>query len=340
MPGTPEETPAAFVTRMMDGVLVAQLIHVIAELGVADALGAGPLPVDDLAKRVGANPDGLYRALRTLATVGIFTETASRTFALTPPAAALRQDAPNSVRAIARMRGGREHWQTWTELGHSIRTGRSAFRHVHGTDLWSYLADHPETAETFDSAMGDNAQQVHAVTAEAYDFSSVKRVVDVGGGHGYLVAGLLKKHPELTAVVFDQEHTAHGAGQVLADAGVRDRAEVVAGDFFASVPPGGDVYVLSRILHDWDDSSARRILGNVRAALTPGAEVIVVDAVVPEGDRPHPAKMADIIMLALNEGRERTEAEFAALFETAGLRHTRTLRPDSPVSLVLAEAAD
>lgn len=330
------ECPSDRIMQLMDGVLVAQLIHIVAELGVADLLRHGPLTAEEIAARTHSATDPLYRALRLLATVGVFTESSPRSFALTPMAETLRADTRDSVRDIARMRGGREHWQTWTELAHSVRTGRSAFQHVHGTDLWSYLQAHPDTAGLFDSAMGAHADQVHATTASAYDFSAVHHLVDVGGGQGFLAARLLQRYPELQAVIFDQEHTVRGADRVLTEAGVRDRAELVAGDFFRSVPEGADLYLLSRVLHDWDDEAARSILRAVRAAMPEHATVMVVEAVVPGGDVPHPAKAADIIMLALNEGRERTEEEFAALFEATGLRHAATVPTPSSVSVVLA----
>ncbi|MQA08702.1 MAG: methyltransferase [Pseudonocardiaceae bacterium] len=337
MAGIDHEVRSTRLARMMDGVLVAQLIHVVAELGIADLLRDQPMPVAQLARRTGTDPDALYRALRALAGEGVFTESGPRTFGLTPLAEPLRTDAPDSVRNIARMRGGREHWLAWAELQHSIRTGSSAFRHAHGTDLWTYLASHPDQAAVFDRAMGDDAQHIHAAAASVLDLSDVSRLVDVGGGHGYLVARLLRRYPELSAVVLDQPHTMQGAERVLAEAGVRDRCELVAGDFLDSVPTGGDAYVLSRILHDWDDQACLRVLGNIRHAMAAAGQVIVVDSVVPEGDTQHSAKLVDIIMLALNEGRERSEAELATLLEAARLRHTATLDTSSHISVIISD---
>ncbi len=319
--------------------LLTQLVGVAAELGVADLLAEGPRPVDELAGPTGTNSDALYRVLRALAAQGIFTEVAPRTFGLTPAGAALRQDVQGSMRDLARYFGMPARNHAFVELLHAVRTGEPAFEHVHGTDYWSYLADHPGDAAIFDNAMGNLARQVHAVALEACDLSGIRVAVDVGGGHGHLAAALLGRYPDLGAVVFDLPHVVAGADKVLADAGVGHRADTVGGDFFTAVPEGGDAYVLSMILHDWDDARATAILANVRRAMDPGAKVIVVDAVIPQGDHPHLGKLLDIVMLTLLPGRERTEAEFAALFRAAGLCHAETRAPSSPTSVLVATAA-
>ncbi|MFC6882307.1 MULTISPECIES: methyltransferase [Actinomadura] len=338
-PDAAGEPPSVRLTALMDGALIAQLISVAAELGVADLLARGPRSVEELAHHTGSDPDALHRALRCLAAAGVFTEPSPRTFALTPLADVLRTGSPDSIRDLARIRGLPEHWRSWGELAHSVRTGRSAFEHVFGTDWWTHLESRPDLGALFDRAMGNDTRQVHAAALEAYDFSGVRRLVDVGGGHGHLAAALLRRHPGMTATVHDRPQAMAGAGAVLAEAGVADRASVVGGDFFESVPPGGDAYVLCRVLHDWDDARAERVLANVRRALSGGGRVVVVDAVVPEGDVPHPAKAMDLTMLALHGGRERTEAEFAKLFDAAGLRHTGTWPSSSPISVLTAEAA-
>lgn len=329
-----QETPSARMRGMLDGALVAQLIQVVAELDIAEHVTDGPVPVERLAENTHSDPDALYRALRTLASVGVFTESAPRSFGPTPLAEVLREGVSGSVRDVARMRGEPALWQTWERLRYSVSTGRSAFEHVHGTDRWSYLAEHPEDSALFDRVMAKGTQRVHSAAVEALDLSGVRRLVDIGGGHGSLVTSILRQRPDVHAVVFDQENTLRGAEHTVAEAGVADRVDLVAGDFFETVPTGGDMYILSRILHDWNDDAATAILRNIRRAMPAHARVLVIDSLVPEGDTPHPSKMTDMIMLALHEGRERTETEFARLFDHAGLRLTDTLPTSSPASLV------
>ena len=339
MSAVPEQTPSARIIGILDGAVLAQLVQIVSELGVADLIDDRPVPVTALAERTSTNRDALYRALRTLAAAGVFSETEPGAFGLTPPAEALRTDSADSVRDIARMRAGREHWRSWGELDHSVRTGESAFWHAHGTNLWRYLAENPQVAELYDRAMGNNAQQVHEAVVAAFDFSEVRKLVDLGGGQGNLLLRLLHRHPSMYGVVLDHPHTAAAAERMFAVAGLGNRAKAIAGDFFKAVPGKADMYVLSRILHDWDDDTARTILSNVRDAMPTGAQLAVVDSVVPEGDASHPSKIVDIIMLALNQGRERTEAEFTTLFAATGLRHVGTWHTDAPISVVLAEAA-
>lgn len=331
-----QNQPSVTLTQMMDGAVIAQLVQLVAEFGVADLVD-GTRNAADIAATTGTDPDVLYRVLRTLAGVGVFTEGPGRTFDLTPLAAPLRSDTVDSVRGLATVRGSREHWIALGELRHSLRTGQSSFTHVHGQDWWSYLDENNEQAALFSKAMGDNAQQVHEAVADAYNFPDTRVLVDIGGGRGNLVATLLRRHPQMHAIVFDRPYAIADSAEVLAE--VTDRAKTVPGDFFESVPTGGDTYLLSRILHDWDDERAVRILRNVAQVLPENGRVVVADAVVPEGDVPHPAKFMDITMLAMHEGKERSEAEFAALFASAGLRHLQTVPTAAQIGLVLAESA-
>lgn len=325
--------------QLLYGSLVTHLVTVVAELGVADLMVDRPRTVEEIAESTGTNPDALYRALRTLASHGVFTEVASRAFGLTPLAATLRTGVPGSLRDYARYWGLPERQRAFTELGYSVRTGRPAFDHVHGMDWWSYLAANPRRSALFNDVMGYLARQMHAAAIEAYDLSDVRRLVDVGGGHGHLVSTILRRYPGMRAVVFDQPHVVAGAEAVLAQAGVSDRVELVSGDFFSAVPAGGDAYVLSMILHDWSDVEAAAILGNVHRAMDPVGKVLVIDTVIPEGDTAHFGKLMDIVMLACFTGRERTKADFATLFESAGLRHIETRTTSSPTSVIVAVPA-
>ena len=342
---TPDDTtgtsgtasPSVQMMRLLYGSLVPHLVTVVAELGVADLVADQPRPVAELAASTGTNPDALYRVLRTLAGQGVFTEVAARTFGLTPLAATLRTGGSGSLRDYARYWGLPERQRAFAELGYSVRTGRSSFAHVHGIDWWSHLAANPQQGALFNDVMGYLARQLHAAAIEAYDLSDVRRLVDVGGGHGHLVATIVRRYPGLSAVVFDQPHVVAGAEAVRAEVG--DRVEFVGGDFFDSVPAGGDVYVLSMVLHDWSDVEAAAILGNVRAAMDPAGRILVIDTVIPDGDTAHFGKLMDIVMLVCQTGRERTEAEFVALLESAGLRHIETRATSSPTSVIVATPA-
>jgi predicted O-methyltransferase YrrM len=331
--------PHAEIMRMLHAPLLTQALAVAAELGIADLVADGPVTVDDLAARADADPDALYRVLRALASSGVFSEVAPRTFGSTPLADTLRDEQDGSLRNWARLWGLTERQAAIGALLHSVRTGEPAFPQLHGTSWWSHLAARPDQAAVFDAAMGDLARRIHAATVAAYDLSAARCLVDVGGGRGHLAAALLRRYPGLRAVVYDQPGVAGHAAAVLADAGVADRAQIVGGDFFAEVPSGADTYLMSMILHDWDDAQSASILANVRRAMAPRSELLVVDAIVPGGDLEHDGKVRDLIMLALHPGRERTEAEFAALFGRAGLQLRETRQVAASTGLLVAVPA-
>lgn len=321
-----------------NGLRLAHLLYSVAEMGVADQLVAGPLPVDEIAKRVDAHPGTLYRAMRAIASRGVFTEVAPNTFALNTMAETLRSDIPGSLRDHFRYEGQSALQQAYAALGHSIRTGQSAFEHVHGTDRFSYLTARPELGQVFNSAMGEIVSHLQSVAVASYDLSGIRRIVDIGGGHGYLVARILQRYPEMHGVVFDLPEVAPGAIEVLTEAGVIDRSETVGGDYLSSVPAGADAYVISHVVHQLSDAEATTVLKNIREVMDPAGRVVILDPVIPEGDVPHPGKFLDIVMLALTPGRERTEAEFASLFQAAGLRHVETVALSAPSSVIVAMA--
>lgn len=316
--------------------LLTELVVVVAELGLADLVADGPRDVDDLAKQLDVTPDGLHRVLRALASYGVFREVAPRVYASTPLADTLRDAAPGSMRQWARLWGLPERRAALGALLHTVRTGQPAFEHLHGTTWWSHLDTHPDQAAVFRGAMGDLSRELHAAAVNGYDLTGVRRLVDVGGGTGQLVTLLLRRYPELTAVLFDQPAVVPHAHRLFTGAGVADRVEVVGGDFFEAVPANGDAYLLSMILHDWTDAQAVAVLTNVRRAMRPDGRVLVVDAVVPEDGSRHDGKLRDIIMLALHPGRERTEREFADLFHRAGLRLRETVAVSASTGLLVA----
>ncbi|MDD7935619.1 methyltransferase [Actinomycetospora straminea] len=329
-----EATTEPASMRMMSllyGSLIGRLVALVAEFGIADGCADGPRHVAELAAASDADPDVLYRVLRALAAGGVFSEVAPRTFALTDLAATLRSEVPGSMRDHARNWGSGEYLHTVAGLGGTLRTGKPSFATHHGTDWWSYLAAHPRRAAAFDRAMGDRARQIGAAVLAVYDLAGVRRLVDVGGGQGHLVAAVAERYPAVEAVVFDRPEVVAGAADV-----VGHRAEAVGGDFFTAVPAGADCYVLSSVLHDWEDDDAVAILRTVRAAMDPAGRLLVLEVVLPEGDEPHVGKLLDIMMLALVGGRERTEREYATLLDRAGLRLERTIATAAPVSVVVA----
>ncbi len=307
--------------RLMGGFRVSQAIYVVAELGIADYLADGPQGSDALAAATHTDEAALYRILRLLAGVGLFEEVAPRRFALTGLGAGLRRDVPGSIRPVTVNILDEPRWQAWGQLLHSVRTGEIGFDHYHGMGLFDYLGAHPENAASFNRAMTSNTALSGTAITRAYDFSGVRRLVDVGGGHGLLLATILQAHPTMRGVLFDLPEVIAGAQAVLEAAGVANRCEVVGGDFFSAVSPGGDAYILRQIIHDWDDAQATAILANVRRAMQGRGKVLVVErTIAPDYRQALPVLHLDVQMLVLLGGGERTEAEYGALFAAADLR--------------------
>ena len=320
--------------QLIMGFRASQLIYVAAKLDLADHLSTGPQSTTTLAHIVGAAPQPLYRLLRALASIGIFAETASGMFELNPPARLLQQDVPGSLKSTALLYGDEVFWTAYGGMLHSVRTGEPAFDHRHGAPMYVYLAGHAATASLFDAAMSSfSDREVEAILA-AYDFSGFNTVVDVGGGQGTLLAVLLKTYPHLRGIILDRNEVAEGAGRLLAQAGLTERATFVAGDFFQAVPPGGDVYLLKSVIHNWDDAAARSILHNCRQAMRPGTHLIVMERVVPPANVPSEAKLFDINMLVTVGGQERTEEQYRELFEAAGFDVTEIMATASPLTLI------
>ncbi len=329
-------TPSQQLLHMGFGFARAQALAVAAELGLADLLREGPRGVEELALATRTDADALYRLLRFLASEGVFREEQPRRFAQTGLSDALRADAPSSPRDFIRMLNS-EPYAAWGHLLHSLRTGKPAFEHVFGAPRFEWLAKHPEQAALFQRAMVALGQGGNAEVAEAYDFAGCGRIVDVGGGHGQLLSAILARNPQLSGVLYDLP-----AGIEAARAGVGGplpRCELVAGDFFAAVPEGADAYILKRVIHDWDDDSAVRILDNCRRAMAAGGRVLVVETIVKTGNDPDPIKVMDLNMLAVTGGRERTKDEYMRLFERAGLRLARVMPTPSPLSILEAVGA-
>jgi len=318
-------TPSEQLRHLIFGFRVSQALYAAAELGIADLLAGGPRSADDLATASGAHAPSLYRVLRLLASEGVFTETDSGRFALTPMAEALRRDAPGSLHPMVLFNACETMWKSWGHLVHAVRTGEPAFDHAHGVDLFEYFRRHPDEWAVFNQLMTNQTAPITRAVALAYDFSPCGTIVDVGGGRGALALGLLEAYPHLRGVVFDQPAVAAGARRAIEAAGLADRCEAVGGDFFAAVPEGGDTYLAKFILHDWDDERCVAILRACRRAVPADGRLLVIELLIPPGDERSYAKSQDVNMLVNLTGRERTEAEYRTLYEAAGFALTRTI---------------
>jgi ubiquinone/menaquinone biosynthesis C-methylase UbiE len=329
-----EQQPSARLLDLVNGFKVSQAIYVAATLGIADLLKNGPRSSDDLAAATVTRPGSLYRLLRALAAVGVFREDADRHFALTPLGECLRSDAPEPVAPWAVFIGQPEYWQAWGHLLDSARTGEHAFRHAHGMNTWEYYARNPEAGAAFDRAMTSRSRRQANAVLNACDFERFACVVDVGGGHGALLAEILAKHQLVRAVLFDQPHVMAGAEQLLRAFGVADRCRIVGGDFFETVPDGGDAYVLKFILHDWEDAQATAILRTCRRAIAPNGRLLVIESEISPPNEGATDKFLDLTMLVHTGGRERTREEWAVLFATAGFRLIGATPTEAQVSII------
>jgi SAM-dependent methyltransferase len=318
---------SVFARRKLLGILssswVAQACYAVAKLGLPDAMAGGPRPVAELAAECGADPRALNRLLRAMVSMGLFRQTAPRTYALTSVTELLRSDVPGSLRQMAVL-DGEEVFRSFAGIAHTVRTGEPAFESIYGEPFYAYLSDRPELAATFAEAM--SSAQVSAALGLC-DLTGVDLLVDVGGGSGGLLAAALVRYPELRGVLLELPESVRQAKAAVTDAGVADRAELVEGDFFDAVPAGGDAYVLARVLHNWTDERAELVLRRIRAAVAPGGRLIVLEQLLPdEYTEPGPGKgIVDLLMLVLLEGHDRTEAGYRDLLARAGFA-LRTVR--------------
>jgi hypothetical protein len=320
---------------MMTGYWGAQAVYIVAKLGVADLLADGPRPVEELAAATNSHASSLYRLLRALASVGVFTEVSPHTFALTPMAELLRTGIPGSMRALA-ITYNEEMYQAWGNMLHSIQTGEPAFAHRFGIGPFPYFMQNPEADRIFNEAMIGYTHQVANAVVGVYDFSAFGAVADVGGGYGTLLAAILQSNPSARGILFDVPHVIDAAQGFLNTTGVADRCTGIAGDFFTAVPAGADAYVLSQILHDWEDEQCLTILKHTRRVTPKDGKLLVVELVIPPGNEPFFGKWLDLHMLAIPGGRERTEAEYSTLFRDAGFELTNIVPTPAGPSVVEA----
>ena len=329
-------SPSMTLINLTAGKWVSQAMAVAAELGIPEVLKDRPRTAGEIARTVTASEDGIYRLLRALGSVGLVAETGKRRFRLTPLGRLLRVGSSEGLGGYARFTGHESTWRPWGDLAHSVRTGAPAFDHVFGMPIFEYFAKMPEPAAVFDAAMTSiSTWEARAVVA-AYDFSKIKTLVDVAGGHGLMLATVLKANKRMRGILFDLPHVTAGAASLLESAGVADRCQIVSGDFFtSSLPEGGDAYVMKHIIHDWDDERATQILRNCHRAMPPGGKVLIVDAVIPPGNGAHFGKLLDLEMLVLTpRGRERTQTEFRDLLKRAGFKLRRVVPTATHLSIV------
>jgi SAM-dependent methyltransferase len=322
------------IMRLGFGFAVSQALRVIIELGIPDLLAVSEQSVDELATATQSDADALYRVMRLLAPEGLFREVLPRHFELTEVGAVLRSDRPGPGDFVRMINS--EPYLAFEQLLHSVRTGKPAFDKVFGSPRFDWLSEHPEQAALFQRAMVALSLGSNEAVADAYDFTPFARVVDVGGGHGQLLSAILARNPHLSGVLFDLPSGVAAAQQGAG--GDLPRTEFVAGNFFESVPDG-DIYVIKKVVHDWNDERAAVIMRNCRKAMQPNGKVLLAETLVPPGDEPDRIKSIDVVMLVVTGGLERTEAQYASLFDAAGLRLERVIQTRGPISILEASPA-
>jgi hypothetical protein len=331
--------PHAQLIQMAMGHLVSRIVYVAAKLSLADRLAQGPKSADELAGPTGTHAPSLYRLMRMLANLGIFTESDTRRFELTPLGEALRLGAPGSARASV-LTSASDWWvRGFGELLYSVETGKSGFEKSLGMPVFDGLAKNPEDASLFsDTMIGLHGAEPAAVAA-SYDFSKFATIVDVGGASGHFLTTILDSYSGPRGVLFDLPHVVRDAPALIHARGLMDRVSIQAGNFFEGIPSDGDAYLLSHIIHDWSEDQCLTILRHCRAAMRPTNRLLIIEMVLPPGDTPHPGKLLDLMMLVGPGGQERTEQEYAELLAKAGLHLTRVVPTKSPVSVVEAAIA-
>jgi O-methyltransferase domain len=320
------------------GFQLSGCLYVAAKLEIADRVAAGARPVETLAADTNTQADALYRVLRALVSIGIFSEPQPRTIGLSPAAGLLRSDVPGSVRGLVLWAAHPFVMHVSSDLMHSVTTGKPAVEHLYGKPAFECFACLPEVNYDFHAGMSAISAELAPAVLEAYDFSGVGTLMDVAGGHGYFICEALKRHPRMKGILLDQPGVVEGAKCTLCDMRLDDRCQPIAGNFFEHVPAGADAYFMQHIIHDWDDEPALRILGNVRQALAgnPNGRLILVDTVLPEDSRPHPGKLLDLLMLMFPGGRERTGAEWHRLLNKAGFSITKIVPTRAADSVIEA----
>ena len=323
---SPEVPPQVTMLQIISGFWLSRAVYIAAKLGLADLVKKQPKSAEELAQATDTHAPSLYRVLRALANAGIFAEDEDQRFHSTSLAATLQNDLPGSLRFFAMTELGEEHYPAWEHALYSVKTGEIAFNHRFGMPMWEFFAANPENARIFYDAMANLTTWVNEATLSSYDFSPFSKTVDVAGGHGSFIIGILKANPMMRGVLFDLPHVIEKAKQRISEDGLADRCEAFGGDIFQSVPEGGDAYLLKWIIHDWNDEQSITILKNCRKAMAAGGRLLLVESLILSVNELSFAKFGDLNMLVMTGGRERTENQYRELLAAAGFEVSRIAR--------------
>ncbi len=327
--------PANFALLEMSlNFFIAKAIYVAAELNIADILKKGPKTIDELAEITKTHQPSLYRLMRALASQGIFKEKSNKTFILTPMAKAL-QEGEGSMKYMILHFLGELNWDMFSEMLHCVKTGENAVKKISGMEFYEYLALHPENIQIFNKAMTNSSEMAIKFIVSAYDFSGIKKLIDIGGGQGFLLSNILYKNPLMKGILFDQPKIVSQASKISEEFGVSDRCSVETGNFFESVPQGADAYILKNIIHNWDDKASTLILKNIHNAIAENGKLLLIEAVIEENNEPSFGKLLDLqLLVGTNEGRERTRKEFEKLYYEAGFKLTKIIQTATPFCFI------
>ena len=319
--------------QMITAYWTSQAIYAAATFGIADLLNDGPKSADELASATGTKSELLYRLLRALASVGVFAEEEGKRFSLTPLAEPLRSDVAGSQRSLALMMGDAQY-RAWGNLADTVQTGDNAYEKIFGKPIFDHLAEQPEKAQIFDDAMtGIHGRETGAIL-DAYDFSGINVIADIGGGNGSKITAILQKHPEMRGILFDLSHVVERARPHIEAAGLSDRCQLVDGDFFQSVPSRADAYIMRHIIHEWDDEKSLTILKNCQAVMSSGNKLLLVESVIPSGNDRFMGKFLDLTMMLIPGGKERTADEYREIYDKAGFELARIVPTSTEVSVI------
>lgn len=335
-PFTPDKSAAFSLLDLIQGSVITQAIHIAAKLNIADVLSDGPLAAGEIAERVGSDPEATHRLLRMLSGFSVFSEQPDGRFTLTPMADTLRTDAPDSMHGMAVLMGHPLLWEDWGHLTESIRTGEASLPQLRGMSGYEFLTANPDYAAVFFQGMGSISRTETDPILTAYDFSRFHKIVDVGGGRGTLLAGILKQASNTQGILYDSPFATADAGPVLEEAGVSGRCVIENGTYFDRLPTGADAYVLKHILHDFPESECLAILKNIRGSIAADGSMLVVEYVLPGNNERHIGNIIDLWLLLLLGAKERTQAQYSELFAKAGFRLTKVVPTGGPVSIIEA----
>jgi hypothetical protein len=329
------QTPPAHVGmfQLLNGVFIVGALSCLARLGIPDLVEHGPKSADELGAQVGADPRALYRLMRATACVGVLSEGPDGKFSETPLSAVLRSNANPSLKGFAIMHGREWHGLGWSHLDYCVRTGKQALDKIYGMPIFQFFQQHPEEAQLFNQSMSDLSTIDSPAVADAYSFGEIQSIVDVGGGHGLLLATILSRNAHLKGTLYEVPHVVDGAKNGPLKP-FMDRCTLASGDMFSAVPTGADAYIMKHIIHDWPDDLCIKILKACRKGVNPGGKLLVVDNVIRPGNEFAPGKFLDLQMLIFPGGCERTEKQFRDLFAAAGWRLTRVIPTAAIESIV------